>query len=88
MGVKKHGNYEFDKMEKRMPNLNFLKYSCPHCIDEEGNFSEIILYVPKDDEHQIATQCNCNGQEDRCTVMITLMKSYNSENFLKKLNIE
>jgi hypothetical protein len=86
MGLKRVQEYDFEKMEKDMPDLKFLSFNCPHCTDDKGKFSEIVLYVPKSDEYQIATQCNCNGQESRCTVLLTLMQTYNSEKLLKKLN--
>ncbi|WFD09744.1 hypothetical protein [Tepidibacter hydrothermalis] len=85
MGIKKHGDYDFERMRKDMPNLDFVTFKCPHCTDKEGNFAKIVLYVPKDDEYKIATQCNCNGQEDRCAFILTLMKTYNNEKMLKKL---
>lgn len=78
--------YDFEEMEKQMPDLEFLRIKCPHCTDEEGNFATIVLYIPKKDNSLgIATQCNCNGQEDRCTVSFTFMQTYNNERYLKAL---
>lgn len=85
MGKTKYGDYNFENMEKEMPTLDFLTFNCPHCTDDEGKFGKIVLYVPKRDGDQIATQCNCNGQEDRCSVLLTLMQTYNSEQYLKAL---
>jgi len=72
--------------KKALPDLNFVLLNCPHCTDDKGKFCNIVLYIPKNDKYQIATQCNCNGKEDRCTVFLTLMHTYNSEQLLKKLN--
>lgn len=83
--IKYNEVYNFESMEKRMPDLKFIKFNCPHCTNDNGKFGEIILYVPKDDKYEIATQCNCNGQEDRCSVLLDLMQSYNCEKMLKKL---
>lgn len=85
MGSKKGGDYNFNDMEKRMPGLKFVTFKCPHCLDEQGNFCDIVLYVPKDDKYEVATQCNCNGQESRCSELLTLMQTYNSEKLLNKL---
>lgn len=71
-----------------MPDLKFIKYTCPHCTDEEWNFAEIILYVPRNDKYEIATQCNCNGQEDKCVVLLNLIQSYNCEKMLLKISEE
>lgn len=86
MGVRKPNNYDFDRMHKQMPNLDFVTFKCPFCTDKDGNFADIVLYVPKDDEYGIASQCNCNGQEDTCTVLLTLMQTYNSEKLLNKID--
>ncbi|EOU1691163.1 hypothetical protein M1Z64_001268 [Clostridium perfringens] len=86
MGIKRDGEYNFEEMAERMPDLKFLSFKCPHCTDEKGKFADIVFYIPKDDENEIATQCNCNGQEARCAVLLNLMHSYNSEKMLNKIN--
>lgn len=86
MGKLKYGEYNYSQMEKDMPTLKFLSFNCPHCTDEEGNFGTIMLYIPRGDEYEVATQCNCNGQEDRCSELLTVMQTYNSKQLLKKLN--
>lgn len=80
--------YNFEDMQERNSSLNLLKFKCPHCTNENGDFADIVLYIPKRDENQIATQCNCNGQEDRCAVLLNLMQTYNSEKLLNKLDNE
>lgn len=77
--------YNFTEIKERNDSLNLLTFKCPHCTNENGKFADIVLYVPKRDEYGIATQCNCNGQEDRCAVLLDLMQSYNSEKLLKKV---
>ena len=85
MGVIKYQKYDLRKLEKDNPTQNLLSYNCPQCIDNEGNFGEIVLYVPQTDKYEVATQATCSGQKDKCTLMLTLMQTYNSEKLLKKL---
>ncbi|MBY6836006.1 hypothetical protein FDG50_00475 [Clostridium botulinum] len=77
--------YNFAELEERNSSLKLVRYKCPHCTDENGKFADIVLYVPKRDQYEIATQCNCVGQEDRCAVLLDLMQSYNSEKLLNKI---
>lgn len=49
-----------------MDSIAKLTFTCPFCRDKEGRFAKVYLYIPEDDEDQIATQCNCIGEEDRC----------------------
>lgn len=83
MGKAYPDNYDFNQMERDMPNLEFITFNCPHCTDDEGNFATVVLYKPRDRE--IATQCNCNGQEEKCVELLNLIQSYNCEKMLNQL---
>jgi len=64
---------------------NIIKFSCPHCTDENGEFAEIAFYCPKNNPLGIATQANCTGQQELCIVLNDACQSFNSEKYLKAM---
>lgn len=79
MGKINH-NFDYNDLETRNETLDILKFRCPHCTNEEGEFADMVLFVPKGG--YLATQCACNGQHEKCGILAILMQSYNCEKML------
>ena len=82
MSGKINHRFDYDDLEERNSNMEIHIYKCPHCTSNEGEFAEILLFIPKGEK--IATQCTCNGQSERCCVVLDFMQSYNCEQYLAK----
>lgn len=70
-------DFNFSEIEERNSDSEILKYKCPHCTNKDGNFGDIILFKNKD--NSLVTNGSCNGQEERCYVVINMIQTFNCE---------
>lgn len=72
---------DMERISNNNQNMGIASFKCPHCTDNEGNFADIVLFIPE--EENLASQGICSGQESQCCVLLDFMQSYNCERMLQ-----
>lgn len=78
--------FDFNDIEERNSDSELLTYKCPHCTDAEGNFGDIILF--KSNQSNLVTNGTCNGQTERCHIVVNFIQTFNCEKMLERQQLE
>ena len=77
---------EFNNDDEFANRFEIIMFRCPHCTDCDGSFGQIQLYIPRENNPiGIASQANCNGQEDCCVIVNSICQTFNGERYLRSL---